>query len=102
MDSHDGLLKVRAQASIGAEVPYSPARVKDPDSAAYHRPKADTGCGIWARCLECPLPKCVHEYTASERPVRLRAGQTHPVHCLPASPPGRRAQTLRCHCRGGG
>ena len=37
----------------------------------------DSGCWVWPTCFECPLPKCIDDYSVSERAaIVLRAKRT--------------------------
>ena len=46
-------------------------RVRD-DALPENLEYADTGCGLWDRCLTCPLPRCRYDEPGGARQIFLR------------------------------
>jgi AraC-like DNA-binding protein len=46
-------------------------RVRD-DALPENLEYPDTGCGLWERCLTCPLPRCRYDEPGGARQIFLR------------------------------
>ena len=38
----------------------------------------DNGCWVWPTCFECPLPKCIDDYSVSERAAIVQRAKRTP------------------------
>lgn len=52
-------------------LPLAIRRVRD-DALPENLEYADTGCGLWDRCLTCPLPRCRYDEPGGARQIFLR------------------------------
>jgi hypothetical protein len=61
----------RWEAVAEESLPFPIRRVRD-DALPENLEYADTGCGLWDRCLTCPLPRCRYDEPGGARQIFLR------------------------------
>lgn len=61
----------RREAAGEESLPLAIRRVRD-DALPENLEYADTGCGLWDRCLTCPLPRCRYDEPGGARQIFLR------------------------------
>ena len=49
-----------------------------PQASAIAAHWKDSGCWVWPTCFECPLPKCLDDYSVSERAVIVQRAKRTP------------------------
>ena len=65
------LPEARADGDPYGRGPLGARRVRG-DALPENQEYPDNGCGIWDRCLTCPLPRCRYDEPGGARPIFLR------------------------------